>query len=313
VTPATASEPTASAPTASGPTASGPTASGPAVTGPALLRPGDRVVVVSPAGPCPAELLDAGTALLRTWGLDVHVDPHALDTHPTLDYLAGHDADRARSFEQAWLDPSVAGVLCARGGYGSLRMADLVDWTAVAAHPKVFLGSSDTTVLHERLSAHGVPAWFGPMIATRAFVEDTDARERLRAALFTGVTSYRGVGMVPGVARGVAVGGNLSLLETPPPPGAIVLLEDVNEEPYRLDRILTGLLRSGWFDHVAGLVLGSWTGCGDPSAVLADRLGGLGVPIVADARFGHCASQLTVPLGVPVEIDGDTGTVTVLG
>ncbi|TQM78070.1 muramoyltetrapeptide carboxypeptidase [Saccharothrix saharensis] len=279
--------------------------------GPGRLRPGDRVVVVSPAGPCAAGLLDAGTAWLRTWGLDVRVDAHALDTHPTLDYLAGTDADRARAFEQAWLDPSAAAVLCARGGYGSLRMVDLVDWTALAAHRKVFVGSSDTTVLHERFWAHGLPTWFGPMVGTRAFVEDAEARERLRAALFTGVTAYRGVGRVGGVARGPAVGGNLSLLTAPPPPGAVVLLEDVNEEPYRLDRMLTGLLRTGWFDQVAGLVLGSWTGCGDPSAVLADRLGGLGVPIVADVRFGHCAGQLTVPLGVPVEIDGDTGTVTV--
>lgn len=296
------------------PHAAGAARSGAAASGPALLRPGDRVVVVSPAGPCSAELLDAGCAWLRKWGLDVRIDAHALDTHPTLDYLAGHDADRARSFERAWLDPTVAGVLCARGGYGSLRMVDLVDWTAVAAAAdgKVFVGSSDTTVLHERFLAHGVPTWFGPMIGTRAFVEDTDARERLRTALFTGVTSYRGVGMAPGVARGVAVGGNLSLLDAPPPPGAVVLLEDVNEEPYRLDRMLTDLLRSGWFDQVAGLVLGSWTGCGDPSAVLADRLGGLGVPIVADARFGHCEGQLTVPLGVPVEVDGGTGVVTVV-
>ncbi|GAB2958738.1 S66 peptidase family protein [Saccharothrix stipae] len=279
---------------------------------PPLLRPGDRVAVVSPAGPVPAELLDAGTTWLRRWGLDVLLAPHVLDTHPTLDYLAGHDADRARSFEQAWLDPSVAGVLCARGGYGSLRMVDLVDWTAVAAHRKVFVGSSDTTVLHERFGRHGAPTWFGPMVGTRAFVEDTAARERLHAALFTGVSSYDGVGLVPGTARGVAAGGTLSLFEAPPPDGAIVLLEDVNEEPYRLDRILTGLLRSGWFDRVAGLVLGSWTGCGDPSAVLADRLGGLGVPIVADAGFGHRDGQRTVPLGVQVEVDGTTGVVVVV-
>ncbi|WP_238412177.1 S66 peptidase family protein [Saccharothrix deserti] len=280
---------------------------------PPLLRPGDRVTVVSPAGPVSADLLDAGTTWLRKWGLDVRLDPNVLDIHPTLPYLAGHDADRARSFEQAWLDPSVDGVLCARGGYGSLRMVDLVDWTAVTAHRKVFVGSSDTTALHERFWQHGTPTWFGPMIATRAFVEDTTARERLHRALFTGVPSYTGVGMAPGTARGVAVGGNLSLLVDPPPDGAILLLEDVNEEPYRLDRMLTGLLRSGWFAPVAGLVLGSWTGCGDASAVLADRLGGLGVPIVADAGFGHCDGQLTVPLGVPVEIDGATGAVTVGG
>ncbi|NUT52816.1 MAG: LD-carboxypeptidase [Saccharothrix sp.] len=280
---------------------------------PPLLRPGDRVVVVSPAGPCDPALLDAGLRWLRDWGLDARTDPDTPATHPTLDYLAGADADRARAFEQAWLDPDVAGVLCARGGYGCLRMLDLVDWTAVAAHHKVFLGSSDTTALHERLRRHGTPTWFGPMIGTRAFVEDAAARDRLHDALFTGVTTYTGTGAAPGTARGVAVGGTLSLLDadTPPPDGAVVLLEDVNEEPYRLDRMLTGLLRAGWFDRVAGLVLGSWTGCGDPSAVLADRLGGLGVPIVADAGFGHCDGQRTVPLGVRVRIDGDAGVVQV--
>ncbi|WP_367128192.1 LD-carboxypeptidase [Saccharothrix sp. HUAS TT1] len=284
------------------------------VARPPLLRPGDRVAVVSPAGPCPPGLLDAGVARLREWGLDVLLAPHVLDVHPTLPHLAGHDADRARAFERAWLDPTVAGVLCARGGYGSQRMVDLVDWAAVTARHKVFVGSSDTTALHQRFWSRDRPTWFGPMVATRAFVEDDTARDRLRDALFTGVASYAGVGMAPGVARGVAVGGNLSLLQVPPPPdGAVVLLEDVNEEPYRLDRMLTGLLRAGWFDRVAGLVLGSWTGCGDPAAVLADRLGGLGVPIVADAPFGHCAGQLTVPLGVSVEIDGGSGVVTVVG
>lgn len=293
--------------------AAGPATGSAGLARPPLLRPGDRVTIVSPAGPCPAELLEAGTAWLRTWGLDVRLAPNVLDTHPSLPYLAGHDADRAKSFEQAWLDPSVDGVLCARGGYGSMRMVDLVDWTAVAAHRKVFVGSSDTTALHERFWHHGTPTWFGPMIGTRAFVEDAAARDLLHRALFTGVQSYAGVGMAPGTVRGVAVGGNLSLLDAPPPDGAIVLLEDVNEEPYRLDHRLTRMLRSGWFDPVAGLVLGSWTGCGDASPVLADRLGGLGVPIVADVDFGHCEAQLTVPLGVSVEIDGASGVVTVLG
>ncbi|MFT7839140.1 LD-carboxypeptidase [Saccharothrix sp. BKS2] len=280
--------------------------------GPPLLHPGDRVVVISPAGPVTPTLLEAGVACLRTWDLDVRVAPEARTTHPTLPYLAGHDADRARSLHRAWTDPDVAGVLCARGGYGSARLADLLDRTALSAHRKVFLGSSDTTVLHDLFRQAGIPTWFGPMIATTAFVEDTAARDHLRRALFTGVTSYRGTGLVPGTARGTAVGGTLTLLGDPPPPdGAIVLLEDVNEEPYRVDRMLTGLLRSGWFAHVAGIVLGSWTGCGDLAPVINDRLAGLGVPVVADTPFGHCAGQLTLPLGVSVEIDGGTGVVTV--
>ncbi|MGM1061972.1 S66 peptidase family protein [Saccharothrix sp. Mg75] len=271
------------------------------------------MVVISPAGPVDPTLLDAGVAWLRAWDLDVHLAPGVLDTHPDLPYLAGRDADRARDLERAWLDPTVAGVLCCRGGYGSLRMVDLVDWTAVAAHRKVFAGSSDTTVLHARLQALGHATWFGPMIGTRAFVEDDVAREHLRRALFTGVTGVRGTPAAPGTARGTAFGGNLSLLaETPPPPGAVVLLEDVDEDPYRLDRMLTGMRRTGWFADVAALVLGSWTDCGDAAPVLADRLGDLGVPIVADVPFGHCAGQLTLPLGVSVEVDGRTGVVTVV-
>ncbi len=277
---------------------------------PRPLRAGDRVTVVSPAGPVPAGLLRAGVAWLSTWGLDVVVAPHALDTHPTLPYLAGADADRAADLRDAWLDPTVAAVLCARGGYGSTRIVDLLDWDLLARTPKVFVGSSDVTALHEPLWRAGVASWFGPMVGTAAFVHDTPTRERLRDALFRGPAPLPGVTVVPGRARGVAVGGNVSLLGAPPPDGAVAFLEDVGEEPYRLDRLLTGLLRGGWFADVAGIVLGSWTGCGDVDEVLCDRLGGLGVPVLGSVAFGHCAAQHTVPLGVTVEVDADTGVVS---
>ncbi|RKT55004.1 S66 peptidase family protein [Saccharothrix australiensis] len=284
---------------------------------PRPLRAGDRVTVVSPAGPVPAGLLRDGVAALRAWGLDVRVAPHAHDTHPELPYLAGTDADRARDLRDAWCDPATAAVLCARGGYGSGRVADLLDWDLlVGCGPKVFVGSSDTTALHEPLWRAGVPTWFGPMVGTAAFVHDVLARDRLRQALFDGVTAFPGVTVVPGAARGVAVGGNLSLLgRHHPPDGAVVWLEDVEERPYRLDRMLTALLRSGWFDRVAGIVLGSWTGCGDPDlvdAVLRDRLGGLGVPVLGAVGFGHCPGQHTVPFGVTVDLDADAGVVTVV-
>ncbi|MBB5953476.1 muramoyltetrapeptide carboxypeptidase [Saccharothrix tamanrassetensis] len=280
---------------------------------PRPLRAGDRVTVVSPAGPVPAGLLQAGVSWLTTWGLDVRVAPHALDMHPTLPYLAGSDADRARDFEDAWCAPDTAAVLCARGGYGSQRIVDLVDWDLVlSSRPKAFVGSSDITALHEPLWHAGVPTWFGPMIGTGAFVYDPAARDRLRRALFEGVTTFHGVTVAPGTARGVAVGGNVSLLGAPPPDGAIAWLEDVGEEPYRLDRMLTSLLRGDWFADVAGIVLGSWTDCGDVADVLHDRLGGLGVPIIGSVPFGHCAGQHTVPFGVTVELDADAGVVKVL-
>lgn len=286
----------------------------------ARLSAGDRVVIVAPAGPVPVGLLEAGAAVLRSWGLDVEVAPRVLDGHG-LGYLAGDDAGRAKDLREAWCDPSVRAVVCARGGYGCLRMVDLVDWDAVAAAgPKVFVGSSDVTTLHAEFAHLGIPTLFAPMAATRAFVFDPVAQEHLRQTLFAPesvrvLARSTAVTMVGGTARGITSGGTVSLLSAgtrTPPPGSIALLEDICEEPYRLDRILTQLLRRGWFDEVAGIALGSWTDCGDANEVLADRLGGLGVPIVADLGFGHCPGQLTMPLGVEVELDADAATVALV-
>jgi muramoyltetrapeptide carboxypeptidase len=297
---------------------------------PKRLRAGDRVALVSPAGPTPPELLDQGVAVLRSWGLDVEVAPHARYLHPTLPYLAGTDADRAQDLHAAWCDPEIRAVVCVRGGYGCLRMLDHVDWPSLAtAEPKVFAGSSDVTALHAEFAAQlGVATLFSPMAGTNAFLTDLAAQEHLRRTLFEPedvrtLTRRSAVTVVPGRARGITVGGNASLVvsalgarrEPPPPDGAIVLLEDISEEPYRLDRILTQLLRSGWFDGVAGIALGSWVGCGRPEetqAVLADLLGGLGVPVVGELGFGHCPEQLTMPLGVEVELDAGARTLTVL-
>ncbi|TCO60926.1 S66 peptidase family protein [Actinocrispum wychmicini] len=296
---------------------------------PARLRPGSRVAVVAPAGPIPEQLLAGGVRLLESWGLDVRVGKHVLDTHPTLPYLAGSDAGRAADFQDAWCDPSVDAVLCARGGYGCLRMVDLVDWDAMAAAaPKVFLGSSDVTVLHSAFARYvDVVTLFGPMIASDKFVHDETAREHLRRTLFEPdevrvLSGPASATMVPGVARGVVVGGNASLLSAQlgapgvrAPENAILVLEDVTEAPYRLDGILTALLRSEWFTGVTGVALGSWTECGNPAqveAVLADLVGSLGMPTVWELGFGHCPGQLTVPLGAEAELDAGNGTLTIL-
>ncbi|WP_031111139.1 S66 peptidase family protein [Streptomyces sp. NRRL S-146] len=216
---------------------------------PPRLAPGARVAVVAPSGPVPEERLQAGLDILRGWDLDPVVTPHVLGRHRELDYLAGTDEQRAADLHNAWCDPSVAAVLCARGGYGAQRMVDLLDWAAMrAAGPKVFAGFSDVTVLHQAF-------------ATRlGLVQDGDG-----------------------------------------------------ESPYRVDRYLTQLLRTGWLDGVAGIVLGSWAGCGpyeEVRTVLADRLGGLGVPVVEEFGFGHGEGALTMPLGVAAELDAETGTLT---
>lgn len=288
---------------------------------PPRLRPGSRVAVVAPSGPVPADRLEEGLAVLRDWGLEPVVGPHVLDSHTELDYLAGADADRAADLQEAWCDPSVEAVLCARGGYGAHRMVDLVDWAAIrAAGPRAFVGYSDITVLHEAFALRaGFATLHGPMVATDTFLKDAATREHLRATLLEPET-VRTLGLesagtlVPGRARGVLYGGCVSLLAAdagtpggrPHPRGGLLVIEDTREEPYRLDGILTRLLRSGALDTVAGVACGSWQECGPYEkirAVLADRLGPLGIPVVEELGFGHGPTALTIPLGVPAVLD----------
>ncbi|MGW4211010.1 S66 peptidase family protein [Lentzea sp. NPDC004789] len=280
-----------------------------------VLRAGDRVALVSPAGPALPGKVAAGVAVLRSWGLEVTTPVVASWSLP---YLAGSDDARAAEFVSAWCS-DVTAVVCVRGGYGCLRMTDLVPWKDLP--PRVFVGSSDVTVLHTELNLVGQATVFGPMPGTSDFVDDPVAQQRLRALLFEGTSSWTaGTTVVAGTARGVLTGGNAALLAAgvggprwaPPVDGAIALLEDVGEEPYRLDRILTQLLRAGWFEPVSGIVLGSWTGCGDVASVLRDRLSGLGVPILGDFGFGHCAGQWSLPLGVAAELDASAGTLRLL-
>ncbi|MFF5024678.1 LD-carboxypeptidase [Streptomyces collinus] len=297
------------------------------LTRPARLAPGARVAVVATSGPVPEERLQAGLDVLRGWDLDPVAGPHVLDRHREFGYLAGTDADRAADLQNAWCDPSVDAVLCARGGYGAQRMVDLLDWEAMrAAGPKVFVGFSDLTVLHEAFATRlGLATLHGPMAAGIDFVKNERAQTHLRATLFAPESvrtlACGGGALVPGRARGVTLGGCLSLLAAelgtpharPSARGGLLCLEDVGEEPYALDRFLTQLLRAGWLDGVHGLLLGSWERCGPYERlrpVLTDRLGALGVPVVEEFGFGHCAGALTVPFGVAAELDADAGTLT---
>ncbi|MFE6528109.1 LD-carboxypeptidase [Streptomyces rochei] len=297
------------------------------LTRPPRLAPGARVAVVAPSGPVPEERLQAGLDVLRGWDLDPVVAPHVLDRHAAFDYLAGTDADRAADLQTAWCDPSVDAVLCARGGYGVQRMADLLDWEAMrAAGPKVLVGFSDITALHEAFATRlGLVTLHGPMAAGIDFLKNARAQEHLKATLFAPETvrviASGGTPLVPGRVRGVTLGGCLCLLaaEVGSPHarastrGGLLCLEDVGEETYRLDRYLTQLLRAGLLDGVRGILLGSWHAC-EPyerlRPMLADRLGGLGVPVVEDFGFGHCEGALTIPFGVTAELDADAGTLT---
>lgn len=291
-----------------------------ALTRPARLQRGDRVAIVAPSGPVPKDRLDSGCDILRRWGLDVTVMQHVLGSDGTFSYLAASDEARAEDLQAAWCDPSTRAVICARGGYGAQRMLELIDWEAMrAAGPKVFAGFSDITAVHEAYARNlGVATLHAPMAAAASFVNDQATAEHFRKTLFEPdsvrtLTSDTARTLVPGKAHGVTVGGCLALLAgelgtptaRPNVEGGLLLLEDTDEKAYRLDGFLTHLLRAGWLDGVAGVVLGSWQNCEPVEALMLDRLGGLGVPVIWELGFGHGDSTLTMPLGVPATIDAD--------
>jgi muramoyltetrapeptide carboxypeptidase len=218
-------------------------------------------------------------------------------------------------------------------------LLDCIDWRELSSvAPKVLVGSSDVTALHQVVGDRlGVVSLFGPMVGTVALAGDSDGAgadgtdertdertaQHLRETLAGETESVvlratNPVEVVPGTAEGVTTGGTLTLLAalagTPyagSADGAIVFVEDVGESPYRLDRLLTQLRQAGWFSGVRGVVLGSWTACGDGAAeVLAERLDDLGVPVLAGLPAGHGHTQLTVPLGVRATLD--TGAATLV-
>jgi len=318
----------------------------------ARLRPGDRVAVIAPSGPVDPGRLEAGCAVLRDLGLDATVAKHALDRNvlggqgrapDNWHGLAGSDADRALDLQTAWCDPGVRAVVCARGGYGATRILDRLDWDAMTEAavdergPKLLHGSSDITALHTAFGARfGITTSFGPMPATHLVAASAgEDRERSLEALRTvwfgdaesgevpvTVPGTRALG--PGLAEGPLTGGTLSMLTAtlgtpyapPPAAGSIVFLEDVNEAPYRVDRMLTQLLQAGWLEGAAGVVLGPWTDCGDPDeldAVVTGRLAPLGVPVLAGVAAGHGPRQLTLELGALARLDADARILTVHG
>jgi len=288
------------------------------------LRPGDRVAVVAPSGPVVPERLGRGLAVLESWGLSVTVGEHTRGVHERFGYLASDDAARADDLMRAWCDPEVQAVFCARGGYGVQRMVDLLDWESIAAAgPKVLVGFSDVTALHQAFGSRlGLSTIHGPVV-TSLGAGDDESRTHLHALLFdpepgVALTPSPVETLVGGRAEGVLVGGNIAMLASEVgsrnslrAASSIAVLEEIGEEAYRLDRMLTQLLRAGWFDDVLGIALGTFTDCGLPASVrdlAVDRLAPLGVPLLWGAPIGHDDRNLSFPYGVPAVLDADAGT-----
>ncbi len=290
---------------------------------PIPLRPGDRVAVIAPSSPFEVSHLEKGLDWLRSCGYEPVLGQNVFARHR---YLAGSDSERLADLRWALADPTIAGVICARGGYGAMRLLEHLDPSSlqhVACRP--FLGFSDVTALHLWLQRNcGWVTLHGPMVGTQFAGEGFDevTADSMREALagrVGGISVPDSVVVRGGVARGRLVGGNLALLCAslgtsfePLTDDAILFLEDIYEAPYRVDRMLTQLRLSGRLHRVRGIVVGEMIRCEPPAGadytvddVIADRLGDLGVPMLTRFPLSHGQPNHTVALGLEYELTAD--------
>jgi muramoyltetrapeptide carboxypeptidase len=292
---------------------------------PRAVRPGDTVAIVAPAGPFDKAALEAGLAIISE-RYRVRYDEHI---HSRVRYLAGDDNRRFAELTTALMRPDIKAVFCARGGYGAMRLLPrLASWAAEERIPaKPLVGFSDITALHQWLQSNGIASIHAPVLTQLGRVP-ADSPKRLFALLestgpaepLVGTETYVG-----GTVEGPLLGGNLSvftrLLGTPFMPaldGAILLLEDLSEQPYRLDRMWTHLELAGVFRKIRGIVLGQFIGC-EPrdgsftaAEVLRELAAATGVPCASGFPIGHGDINEPLPLGVRVRLEADEARLTFL-
>jgi muramoyltetrapeptide carboxypeptidase len=303
---------------------------------PARLNYGDTVGVVAPAS-APANPRNIGLALSVLEEMGFKAKP-AKNLRKRWGFLAGSDQERAADIMQMFGDPEVRAIICMRGGYGAARLLSLLDYDLVRADPKIFIGYSDITSLHcALLTKSNLVSFHGPMLNSdflKPQVPEFTRRSFLRTLMQPSAPgslchNYR-LKTVQIISRGIAsgplVGGNISILcaslATPYQPrfkGAILFFEDLDEEPYRYDRMLTQLLNAGLLQQVAGIAIGINRNCKDPKAkrsteyrqtleqVFRDRLLPLNVPIVVGLPFGHTRHNATLPVGARATLDAEKG------
>ncbi len=306
---------------------------------PPPLRPGDCIAVVAPASSPRREAIERGVSALQDAGFCVK---QYRELSQPVGYLSGPDSQRAHELNQAITDPEVDAILAVRGGYGLTRILDEIDYAALARSPKIIAGYSDLTALHAAVRCRtGVITLHAPHAVDWRAPESGGAASIAHFLALAGgdptaciMQTETGhpdatppIDACRGVAQGPLVGGNLAvlcgLIGSPydlDATGAILFLEDCNEAPYRIDRMLAQLKLSGKLDAAAGFALGYFTNCGSDERgplttaadVLSDYLAPLGKPVLAGLPVGHALPNLTLPLGAVCEIDADRGRLEVL-
>ncbi len=300
---------------------------------PRPLSRASRVALIAPSSPVPAERLESSVVSVRALGLEPVVYPSCRARHG---YLAGYDSQRAQDVNSAFADESIDGVMCIRGGYGAQRLLERIDWELVAKNPKVFCGYSDVTTLHLMMNQRcGFVTYHTPMPSTEWYGGlDAFTKSSLKNVLFGEEnpdienppdSPMRTI--AKGTCHGVLTGGNLTLiaasLGTPceiDTNDKILFLEDVDETPERIDRMLTSLKQAGKLRACAGILLGAFTNCPpkDPENsltmrdVVTELLLDEGKPILGGVQCGHILPTLSLPLGVNVAMDATNRTLRVL-
>lgn len=296
---------------------------------PKPLFPGARVSLVAPASAVPEDRLAPALAFVRALGLEPVPYPSCFFANRD-GYLAAGDRQRADDLNAAFSDPSIHGVWCIRGGYGSHRILPLLDRDAIAASPKWFGGYSDVTALHTFLNqCCGMECCHCTMPSTEPD-PDEFTLGYLKRALFGALSGPLEnppgqplTALVPGAARGPLCGGNLSLLAaslgTPweiDTRGKILFLEDIGEKTYRVDSMLTQLRNAGKFDDCAGVILGAWTDCTpeypektlELPEIFAQLIAPAGKPVLMGLACGHVLPTLALPMGRMCAMDAGAGT-----
>lgn len=290
---------------------------------PAALQAGDTIGVVAPASPFQKNDLEQGLQILQGMGFNIRLAEGLFDARG---YLAGEDHRRAAGLVGMFADPGVDAVMCARGGYGCLRLLPLIDYDLIRVHPKPFVGFSDITALHHALFLKsGMVTFHGPVVCSLGKDEES-SRTALRQALcgqMPRVVTAPGMRTVlPGTAEGRLAGGNLTVLchllgtaFAPSFAGCILFIEDCGEALYRIDRMLTQMRLAGCFEGLCGITIGSFKDCGaeaDICKLIAQVFEGRQIPVLAGLPAGHTERNRMLPLGVHVRLDADKGELILL-
>lgn len=298
---------------------------------PPRLRKGDCIGLISPASPvADTAKIDAGVRYLETLGYRVEVGKHATCVNG---YLAGTDEERVTDLHDMVRNRKINAILAVRGGYGTPRLLPLIDYALFAKHPKILCGFSDLTALQLALWRKiRLVTFHGPMLASDYSGTVDPFTEEM---FWRAVTSRKAIGDIAlpaparvlygGKAKGRVIGGNLSLVAAllgtsyaPSFKKSILIIEEVGEEPYRIDRLLTQLRQAGAMKRTRAVLAGQFTDCqpkdsSKPSQtvddVLKENADASGVPFLAGLPFGHVSRKLTFPIGIRVSVDGEKGRI----